>query len=320
MLHRCFLFIAALGLVTFLMAAMPDGYLGTVFTGDTLKGHPQHLPGDIHMGYFDEGADGVAFHYMFGYQGDCSIRTGHGGTTVPMQSFQAWRDFLSGPTGGVNDTDTKHPNVCYLGWTENKNGDWEWMNYTVHVDIAGTYSLQIHESDAKYPNLIRVTFSGVATDSVVNMALSINSPGDLEIYHDWKWDDTPNKIVLDTGMYVLNVNLEVGNWNLAVMRFKLETPANGIVMPRVINPAAAQLSARLVGNKLAVCYDLKDPGRTTISVFDCAGRMLFPVLAVNASSGSHTQTIRLNKCGPGVHFVRMEQNGISRVKSFFVTR
>jgi hypothetical protein len=319
MVHKCCIVMTALGLVTFLFAAMPSGYQGTIFTGDTLKGHPQHLPGDIHMVYFDEGADGVAFHYMFTFQGDCMVRTGHTGTTVPMQGFQAWRDFLSGPVGGVNDTDVKHSS-CYLGWTENKNGDWEWMNYTVHVDTAGAYGLQIHESVAKYPNLIRVTFSGVATDSVVNTELSINSPGDLEIWHDWKWDDTPNKIVLDTGMYVLNVNLDVGNWNLACMRFKLVSPAGGVVTPRVISPVPAQLSARLVGNDLVVSYVLNEAGRATISVFDCTGRMVIPAATGSASSGCHTQTLNLKMCGPGVHFLKIEQNGISRVKSFYVTR
>ena len=319
MLHRCFLVVMSLGLAMFLFAAMPAGYQGTPFPGDTLKGHPQHLPGDIHTVYFDEGADGVAFHYMFGYQGDCSVRQGYTGTTVPMQSFQAWRDFLSGPTGGINDTDVKHANVCYLAWTENKNGDWEWMNYTVHVDTAGTYSLQLHESQAKYPNLMRVIFSGVATDSVVNTPLSINSPGDLEIYHDWKWDDTPNEIELDTGMYVLNVNLDVGNWNFASMRFKLVAPAQGIVMPRVISPNAIQLSARRIGNSLAVCYDLNVPGYTIFSVFDCAGRLVIPAVQGSRSAGSHTLTLDLKQCGRGVHFIRLEQNGTSRVKSFFVS-
>jgi len=87
-------------------------------------------------------------------------------------------------------------------------------DYHVHVERA--LQPPLHESVAKYPNLIRVTFSGVATDSVVTW-ISASIRRATRDMHDWN-GTTLQKIVLDTGMYVLNVNLEVANWNFALMR------------------------------------------------------------------------------------------------------
>jgi hypothetical protein len=317
MLRKCFLVVTALGFVTYLSAAMPSGYQGTPFPGDTLNGHPQHLPGDVHAVYFDEGADGVAYHYNGGYQGDCGVRSGHTGSNVAMQQYLASRDFISGTTGGINDTDVNGSHSCYLSWTSTG----QWMNYTVHVDTAGTYSLQLHESVAATPNVVAVTFSGVPTDSVKNMPLSINSPGDMEIWHDWKWDNTPNTITLDTGMYVLNFTFVQGGWNFAGLRFKLVSKVTGVVSCRVNRQLSVnEMSAELAGKDLTVSYMLGQAAHTKISVFDCAGRSVISNVEEDAAPGSHEQVLNMGTLSSGVHFVRLEQNGISKVKSFFVAR
>jgi hypothetical protein len=317
MLNKFFLVVTALGFVTYLLAAMPSGYQGTPFPGDTLKGHPQHLPGDVHAVYFDEGADGVAYHYAGYFQGDCNIRQAYTGANVAMQQYMANRDFVSGTTGGINDTDVNGSHSSYLSWTSVG----QWMNYTVHVDTAGTYSLQLHESVAATPNVVSVTFSGVPTDSVKNMPLSINSPGDMEIWHDWKWDNTPNTITLDTGMYVLNFTFVQGGWNFAGLRFKLVSKVTGVVSCRVNRPLSEnEMSAQLVGKSLTLSYMLGRAARTKISVFDCAGRSVISDVKEDAAPGGHSLILNIGALSPGVHFARLEQNGISAVKSFFVTR
>jgi len=267
--------------------------------------------------YFDEGADGVAYHYTYGFQGDCNIRQAYTGSNVAMQQFMANRDFVSGTTGGINDTDVNGSHSCYLGWTVVG----QWMNYTVHVDTAGTYALQLHESVAATPNVVAVTFSGVTTDSVKNMPLSINSPGDMEIWHDWKWDNTPNTITLDTGMYVLNFAFVQGGWNFAGMRFTLQSKVTGVVNCRVNHQLSVnEMSAQLVGKSLTVSYMLGQAAQTKISIFDCAGRSVISDVKEDAAPGGHTVILNMGALSPGVHFARLELNGMSKVKSFFVTR
>jgi hypothetical protein len=181
--------------------------------------------------------------------------------------------------------------------------------------------LQLHESVAATPNVVSVTFSGVPTDSVKNMPLSINSPGDMEIWHDWKWDNTPNTITLDTGMYVLNFTFVQGGWNFAGLRFKLVSKVTGVVSCRVNRPLSEnEMSAQLVGKSLTLSYMLGRAARTKISVFDCAGRSVISDVKEDAAPGGHSLILNIGALSPGVHFARLEQNGISAVKSFFVTR
>lgn len=304
---------------SYLFAAMPPGYTGTVFTGDTINGHAQQIPGLVLASYFDEGPDGVAYHYTdAANSGDCTVRNGHTGANVSIQNFGAEKDFVSGNVLAV-DSACYPPGVNnHLGWIH--PGEWE--NYTVRATAAGTYKMVFHESVTTTPNLIVVTFSGLTPDSVVNEPLSIRPPGDHEIWHDWKWDTTANLISLDTGLYVMNLEFfQEAGWNFAAINFILQGGASAV---RETNRSPMQKGFAVMpivnGKDLSVSYSLIQAGLTTVSVFDCAGRDLVPVTTQNLTAGSHVQKFDLSNRGTGVHFVRIEQNGLSETRSFTLTR
>jgi hypothetical protein len=76
----------------------------------------------------------------------------------------------------------------------------------------------------------------------------------------------------------------------------------------------------VTGNNLTVSYSLAQAGPTTVSVFDCAGRVAVPAIVRNLNAGSQKQSIGLGNMGRGVYFVRVEQNGLREIKSFTITR
>jgi hypothetical protein len=303
------------GMVTYLAAAMPAGYTGTIF--DSLKGVPQQIPGLIETPYFDKGADGVTFHYSGGNAGDCFWRNGDPGKAVSLQFFGDYKDFVSNATVKNVDSMCYPPNKhAHLGWIQNG----EWLNYTVHVNKAGSYKMIFHESDVDANNLIVVTFSGMDPDSIINMPVSLRPPGDHEAYHDWKWDTTAKKLQLDTGLYVVKLAFFQGAWNFHAMKFILDgTPVKE--MPEAgLAPKGFAISPVVKGNSLTLSYSLPQAGLTSISVFDCAGRMEISGAATMVSAGNHSATIGLNGLGKGVHFVRVKQNGTAVTRSFTVAR
>jgi hypothetical protein len=312
--------VAVAGFCTSINAAIPTEYKGTPFTGDTLKGRPQQIPGIVQSTFFDEGGEGISYHYPGGFQGDCNIRTGHAGTNVAMQVFGAKHDYFAGTVGGIDDSATGSCHLSWLMWAST-TARGEWLCYTVHVITAGTYTLEMHESVIDTNNLNFVTFNGMKTDSVKHMGISIRPPGDHEIYHDWKWDMTPNTLTLDTGLYVLTLEFGNGLGNFAAMKFVLKSTAVGPLGPHAgISNQGLDVIPVVNGNNLTVSYSLRQAGPTTVSIYDCAGRLMVPAIIRNLSAGSQKETIGLGNMSPGMHFIRVEQNGQREIKSFTITR
>jgi hypothetical protein len=61
-------------------------------------------------------------------------------------------------------------------------------------------------------------------------------------------------------------------------------------------------------------------GKAGISIFDCLGREIMPVLDRTIAAGSHSVMLNENNFRRGVYFVRMEHGGVSSVVKFQATR
>jgi hypothetical protein len=317
--------IAAMAASVFLLAslvnaAMPAGYTGKVFSAAPLNGVPQQIPGLVETPYFDEGGLDTTWHYAGGNLGDCFIRAGHGGTNVSLQWYGDYKDFVSRADVRLVDSMCYPVNAhAHLGWIQtapNATSRGEWETYTVHVNTAGTYKMIFHESDVALPNLIVVTFSGLPPDSVKDMPLSIRPPLDHENYHDWKWDTTTTKLALDTGLYVVTLEFITGGWNFHAMKFVLDASSTISATKQGLMHNGFELMPVVNGNNLSVSYSLAQAGPTTVSVYDCAGRVIVPAIVRSMNAGSQKQTINLGNVSRGVYFVRVEQNGIKSVSPF----
>jgi hypothetical protein len=321
--------IAAMAASVFLLAsvvnaAMPANYTGKIFSAAPLNGVPQQIPGLVETPYFDEGGLDTTWHYAGNNLGDCFIRANHGGTNVSLQWYGDYKDFVSRADVRLVDSMCYPVNThAHLGWIQtapNATSRGEWETYTVHVNTAGSYKMIFHESVVAVPNLILVTFSGLPTDSVKDQPLSIRPPADHENYHDWKYDTTATKLQLDTGLYVITLEFITGGWNFHAMKFVLDASSTISATKQGLMNNGFELMPVIIQNNLSVSYSLAQAGRTTVSVYDCAGRAMVPSISRNMNAGAQKQIVGIGNMGRGVYFVRVEQNGLRETKSFTITR
>lgn len=294
-------------IASLLNAAIPAGYSGKVFTGDTLKGHPQGIPGVIKAVFFDEGGREVGFHddriIPFG-----SIRADTAEKTVGMQPFG---------TGDRNADGSVPPQGSWhLGWIAAV----EWLKFTVHVNPAGVYNISTYEAVASTPNTQTISFNDGIPVTISNLAPT-TAPAGNEIWHNWNTFSNVATITLDTGLSVLKLTFINEPFNCDKLIFTLKNETG--VMP-IRNGGNARLlyalRAHAVENRLAVSYSLPQPGRTCLSIVNCNGRAVWPAQERLLPAGVHGETVSLTGLCPGVYFLRLKHRGISEESRFIFTR
>jgi hypothetical protein len=301
-------------------SGIPAGYTGTVFMGDTLKGHPQKIPGVIKVVFFDAGGEGVAFHdadagNVNGINHPNSMRMINGvqiqaDYPVEMQAFDAFWDW------NVNGT----PET--LGsWHESWTNVGEWTKHTVKVLTAGTYTIDIHAACVDAANSISLTFNNAAPILINNLPSVLPSqvhPGS-ENWHIWNNFKDVATVDLDTGMYVLKQQFEKGGWNFDKIIFRFKS-ATGTKQPLgTASTGLPGVSMRLSGDDLKLTYNRAVAGQTKISLVNCAGRTISSLMESGEAVGMHSRTINLWQLSRGVYFVRVERNGCGEVKSLTIT-
>jgi hypothetical protein len=342
---------AALSVVCFsfgtaLFAAIPANYTGTPFSGNPLKGKPQRIPGTIQSVFFDIGGEGVAFHEQdkIAEGSESRMRLDSTGKEITADYAVDVQEFHQPQYPDHDMISPKNPSdPCvsdtmkgyHIGWCQVKNPNdpntQEWLKYTVHIDTAGIYSMDVHWSIDRDNDIFAIGFEGVQTDTIKNPALSVccgncdpNTSAYHELCHMWKWDnDILNFTLPDTGLFVLKLHFLQGNCNFDRMVFKLKTPFISSIGSKAqsrIQSKGLAVKPIVTKGHVAVTYSLDQAGPVKVSIFDCAGRAAAPAIIKDMSAGTHTQTIGLGSIAAGVHFVRVEHNGIRNTQSFTITR
>jgi endoglucanase Acf2 len=168
----------------------------TASTPFTADGQPweilKHGPSSVEAENFDYGGEGVAYH--------------SGNTRNPGGAYRPNEGVgIEGPSASTGGT----YNVGYF-----HGGDW--MNYTVHVDAAGTYVLNLHASSAASGSG-HVSFSGGATSGT----MAISNTGGWGNYKDFT-----ATITLASGTQVMTVWEDSGAYNLDYISLTPQAEAN----------------------------------------------------------------------------------------------
>jgi hypothetical protein len=293
-------------IVSLLNAAIPAGYTGKVFSGDTLKGHPQTIPGVIKAVFFDEGGREVGFHddriIPFG-----SIRVDTADKTVGMQPFD----------GSDRNADGSIPpqGSWHLSWI----GAGEWVKFTVHVKTAGQYGIGIYEAVANSVNTQTISFNEGTPVTISNLAQTTGPA--FEVWHDWNLFNNVATVNLDTGLFVLKFTFVNEPFNCDKLIFTLKNATGSMPIRNGGNarPSYA-LRAHTAENRLAVSYGLPQSGKTCLSIVNCNGRTVSLQQERLLPAGSHRETVPLARLCPGVYFLRLKHNGISEESRFIITR
>jgi hypothetical protein len=316
----------------YLFAAIPADYTGKPFCCDTLKGHPQEIPGVVKGTFFDSGGSEIAFHDSPGNQGG-SMRLKNGqqiqaDLAVDMQSYSGndW-DVVGYGTSGQHDSSLNATTTTWhLSWIDasgpTTTGDW--YKYTVHVNVAGKYTVDSKQAEANAPpNLQLLTFyngTSVRVDSIKDLPQCVTPPGCPEVWHAWTVNMNIDTITLDTGLQVVKMAFVNGSWNWDWIRFRLMgTPVSQL--PAYRNPTAGFLGLKTIisGDELKLSYNRSGTGEARISLVNCAGKSVFSSLERSGAVGQQSRALSLRNMRPGVYIISVEQNGCREVKSFSLT-
>jgi hypothetical protein len=203
---------------------IPAAYTGRPFVDPRHPEGPQKLPGRLECELYDLGGPGIAYYdsddknsgsgalnpldgsYLNGFRADEAVDisyTKDRGTPVP--------DFSE-----FNLVTPEHDSL-YVGWTV----PGEWMNYTVLVDRAGSYSL-----DVMYTSNGEGLFE-VYVDDVLRGTIALPTTHQAADPLEWRQWHHWNKVIdglhvgLQAGLHLVRVKLLAGNTNLDYIEFRL---------------------------------------------------------------------------------------------------
>jgi hypothetical protein len=133
-----------------LLAQIPVGYKGTPFHNDSVKVYPIRIPGKLQCEFYDFGGFGVAYGgtkalvngINVGAYFNKSQNCNEGGTPYlcTFRDSEAVAISYTKPCCDLDGTLNSYPQTAgqmYTGWTSPN----QWLNYTVHVDTPGVYSI-----------------------------------------------------------------------------------------------------------------------------------------------------------------------------------
>lgn len=182
----------------------------TTYTGKPFHGEPAQIPGRITFAFYDVGDKGVAFHDLDAdNHGSGRLNRGpaerdHFREREPVDisyTKAAFDKFTDGKLLPINE--------YYVGWTNAG----EWLNYTVHVGDAGTFTVKLLVSSNNRDAAISLWVDGVDRTGPV----AIPSTGH---WHTWQTLESFAALRLESGRHVITVKIErEGNMNLGHMEF-----------------------------------------------------------------------------------------------------
>jgi len=167
------------------LAAAP--VFASSYSGTPYQGSPASVPGTIQAEDFDNGGEGVAYH-----------------DSGPNNSGGAYR------SGGV-DIEAAAGGGYDVGWTSAG----EWLNYTVNVAAAGSYTVQLRVASPGGAAM-HVGFNGASS---VWQALSVPNTGGWQA-----WGTVSFTATLSAGTQVMTLYTDAAGYNIDSITV---SPANG---------------------------------------------------------------------------------------------
>ncbi|WP_224018086.1 putative Ig domain-containing protein [Ferruginibacter albus] len=229
-----------------LTATRPTPYFITTTTQAPYGGTARVIPGKIEAEDYDTGGEGIAYHD--------NDAVNSGGQYRPSEGV----DIETCADGGYN-----------VGWTNAG----EWMEYTVNVATAGTYTLQLRLASPNSGKTLHIELDGI------NISGTIAIPNTT----DWqKWQTvsvtTP---ALTTGQKILKVVEETDGFNINYLSFTLNS----------LPPAPVISSAATATATVGAAFSYTITASNTPTSYNATG--LPAGLSVNTTTGviSGTPTI-----------------------------
>lgn len=234
---------------------------------------PHAIPGVIEAEYFDLGGQGVAYTDLTPTNENGGIRQ-HEGVDV---------DFT---------TDGQGHDVSGISRRE-------WLEYTVHVEQGGEYTLEARVATTGLGTTASFTleFDDVqVTDPIVHESRSIGV----------RWDTVRRSgIHLEEGLHTLRVRMQSSAFRMNWLRFVLDSPTSSEEIPEPEQSALYQNYPNPFTTSTRFFYGVDAPGHVTLEVFNALGQHIVTLVDRHHAPGRYNVVLNALDLGSGVYHSRL---------------
>ena len=248
-------------------------------------GNPFILPTRIETEDFDHGGEGVAYNDLTASNEGSQYRTTEG------VDIEACYD----TGGGYN-----------IGWI---NAD-EWLEYTVHVPVAGQYTVEARVASVHSGGTFHMEFNGI--DKTGDVTVPVTG--------GWQtWTTVSATATLAAGTQVMRFAPTTTGFNINYFDFPgvpssvlPDLQAKGYALhpcyPNPFNPATT------------ISYDLPEPATVKLVIYDVAGKLVQTLVAGEAIDAGHHEEVWQGRdetggiAAAGVYFYKLDTGEYSETR------
>jgi len=241
---------------------VPDAMIRQVQTNETKPYVNHQIPGKISAVDFDMGRNNFA--YYDNVVADYHLSTGN---------FTSWNDGWVYRNDGVDiylSDDTQGPKYC-IGEIENG----EWVNYTVNVQIDGTYRMSLRVASPNDIGQIHVFLNGTSQFSNI----SIPNTGEWD---NWQWLNLGD-VELTKGQHVFKLYFSNGEYNVNQINISLIEGAGFEMVDNSFFWGKNYPNPFNGTNRFPIV--LSNSANVKVSVFDIRGRLIKTLIDGNLEEG-----------------------------------
>ncbi|MEM6782405.1 MAG: family 16 glycosylhydrolase [Bacteroidota bacterium] len=243
---------------------------------------------EIEAEYFDLGGPGVAyFEFGNGNMGNGGIRQGEDVDIEPTQDF----------AGGYNVT----------GITRR-----EWLEYTVDVERAGRYTVDVRVAAGPSGGEFDLAMDGTP----VAEGITFNNTGGLQ---RWNFIRIPD-IVLSEGLQTLRFTANTTGFNLGKFTFRFAAPVASEDDAAPASFGLTEVYPNPVRDRASLTYQLDQPGPATLAVYDVTGRRVATLADGMQPAGTFAVPFDVAGLSSGVYVVVLETAQALETRRLVVAR
>ena len=245
------------------------------------KEHP--IPGVVNAADYDIGHEGATYH-------DTDLMRVDGQDGVGNQGYEYRND-------GVDIEKSMDPEgfAYNVGWIQTT----EWLTWTVQIDTAGTYDVEI-----------RVAADAADNGGIFSLWLDNERLGGniiVPVTGGWQaWTSVwLRDATLPAGEHILRMNVRNGGFNVNRMRFMLKTVTAAEQADEI--PEGMRLEGAWpnpFSGEVRLAFRTDRPVRARLEVVDVLGRTVYVHSPEAFGTGEHTLSIRA-ELPPGMYFSRL---------------
>lgn len=234
---------------------------------------PHAIPGSIEAEYFDLGGQGVAYADLTPTNDNGGLRQDEGvdvGFTTDGQGHDV---------DGISRR--------------------EWLEYTVHVEQSGEYTLEarVATTGPGTTASFALEFDGdQVTDPIVHESRSLGV----------KWETVRrNGIRLTEGPHKMRIRMQSAGFRMNWIRFVLDSPTSSEEVPESEQFVLYENYPNPFTTSTRLSFGLDTPGHVTLDIFNALGQHIVTLVDRHHTPGRHDVVLNAAELSTGVYYSRL---------------